>query len=69
MRDLVVRQEGHDDAGTVYDTHLLGLFLGAQHDEGRKDGDGGKQHRSQERDEKKALFLNLVKILALDDDA
>ena len=69
MRDLVVRQEGHHNAGTVYDAHLLGLFLGAQHNKGRKDGDAGKQHRSQESDEKKALFLNLVKILALDDDA
>ena len=69
MRDFVVRQEGQYDAGTVYDAHLLGFFLGAQHNDGRKDGDAGKQHRSQESNQQKALFLNLVKILALDDNA
>ena len=69
LGDVVVGEVREDDAGAVDDADLLRGLLGAHHDQGREDGDGGKQHRSQEGDDKEALFLNLVKILALDDDA
>ena len=67
--DIVVREVRQHDAGTVDDTYLLGLLLGAQHNQGRQDGNARKEHRGQESDEKEALFLNLVKILALDNNS
>ena len=69
MGDLVVLQKRQHNAGAVHYAHALGLFLGTHHNHGRQDADGREQDRSQESNEEEALFLNLVKILALDNDA
>ena len=69
MGYVVVREERHHNAGVVYDTHLLGLFLGTQHNERRKDGDGGKQHRCQERDEKETLLFDFIQVFTLNNNS
>ena len=66
---VIALQIRQDNAGAVYDAHLLGLFLGVHHDDGGKDADGRKENGGQERDKEETLLLYLVKVFTLDNDS
>ena len=66
MRYIVVFQVREHNAAAVNDSHLLGLFLGAHHNDGRKDADACKKDRGKECDKEETLLLYLVKVFTLD---
>ena len=69
LGNVVVREVREHDAGAVNYAHLLGFFLGAHHNEGRKDADGRKENGGQESNEKETLLLDLIQVFTLNNNS